>query len=66
MTRELLHKRLEWLKTQQLQAAKVAEQAMANLQAFGGAIQECEHWLSQIEAAESAPQLVERARKQEA
>lgn len=51
MNADALQQRLEVLREQQMRAAKVAEQAMANLQAFGGAIQECEFWLAQIKAA---------------
>lgn len=41
MTEELIKKRIEELMAQ-------AEQLRANLNAIGGAIQDCEYWLEQL------------------
>jgi len=47
ITKPAIQQRLQYL-----QAGR--EQALANLNAFNGAIQECQYWLGQIDAAEKA------------
>jgi hypothetical protein len=56
ITRAMLDQRLG-----QLKAAR--EQALANLNAYDGAIQECNYWISQIEAAEKAAAVTAAAQK---
>jgi hypothetical protein len=60
MTKELLEKRLGELvqqkesKGQQLsQIEKVKEQVVADLNALGGAIQDCEYWLKELQPKEA-------------
>ena len=52
ITKEVLQQRLG-----QLQQAR--EQAIANVNALNGAIQECTYWIDQIEAAEKPPVKIE-------
>lgn len=46
ITKEALEQRLKQLQTGRIQA-------VANLNAFDGAIQECQHWLDELNAAEA-------------
>ncbi len=49
ITREVIERRLEQLRKEQgLVQANILE-LQANLNAYAGAIQDCEHWLSVIE-----------------
>jgi regulator of sirC expression with transglutaminase-like and TPR domain len=50
ITREGIEKRLAQLKAEQAQVQTNLAQLQANLQAYAGAIQDCEFWLSQIDA----------------
>jgi LmbE family N-acetylglucosaminyl deacetylase len=65
MNIDAMRQRLAALKASQTQLTKAIEQAQANLQATGGAIQECEHWLAQLtgSAEPPRPELVKPAKK---
>ncbi len=60
MDLEKLKARLSQLRAEQRQLAEIItamqadlQQRQANFQAYGGAIQECEHWIVQLEAPPS-------------
>lgn len=48
MTKIELESRLEWLTQQRDALTGQLNQAAANVSAFNGAIQECQHWLDKI------------------
>jgi hypothetical protein len=50
ITREEIEKRLEQLKIEQAQVQNNLTQLQANLNAYLGAIQDCEHWLKVLDA----------------
>ncbi len=52
ITREAIEKRLADLRAQREQVQANLVQLQANMNAYDGAIQDCEHWLSQINAIE--------------
>lgn len=54
ITKEALTQRLAQLKQGQAELQKQQAKIVADLNAYDGAIQECEHWLSEAEKAEAA------------
>ena len=48
ITRDQVQARLERLRRER-------DQALANVNAYAGAIQDCEHWLKVLDAAEPTP-----------
>jgi septal ring factor EnvC (AmiA/AmiB activator) len=52
INREELEKRLEQLKVEQAQVQANLVQLQANLNAYLGAIQDCEYWINQLEVQE--------------
>jgi septal ring factor EnvC (AmiA/AmiB activator) len=53
MTKKELEERLAKLHSEQELVRKNLIQLQANLNAYEGAIQECEHWLSQLDIEET-------------
>ena len=65
ITREEIEKRLALLKAEQAQVQTNLTQLQANLNAYGGAIQDCEHWLAVLSSVEDpSPQLQLRLKEQ--
>lgn len=50
LTREDIEKRMEKLRAEQAQVQANVVQLQANLNAYAGAIQDCEHWLEVLDA----------------
>lgn len=53
MNIELLEDRKQQLNNQLEQQQNIIDQALANINAIHGAIQECDYWLEQIEKKEN-------------
>jgi len=49
---ELLEERKQQLNNQLEQQQNIIDQAIANINAINGALQECDHWIEQIEESE--------------
>lgn len=52
MNKEQLELRIEALKKEK---QRISEQAVANINVLQGAIQDCEHWISEIEKQKEEP-----------
>ena len=52
MNIELLEERKQQLNNQLEQQQNIIDQAIANINAINGALQECDHWIEQIEESE--------------
>jgi hypothetical protein len=59
ITREEIEKRLAQLKTDQVQVQANLVQLQANLNAYAGAIQDCEYWLTTVSAETPATEVIE-------
>jgi len=60
MTKEDLQKRLGLLNSEKEQTKAQISQLQANLNAYIGAIAECEYWLKQIDSPEKAENEVQK------